>query len=58
MGEGRGAYSVLVENLGERDYVEDPGVGGRIILRWTFRSGMGGMDWIVLVQGRDRWLHL
>jgi hypothetical protein len=31
MGEGRGAYSALMENLREGDHVEDPGVGGRII---------------------------
>ena len=34
----------------------DPGVDGRIILRWTFRKWDvgGGMDWIELVQDRDR----
>jgi hypothetical protein len=29
---------VLWRNLRERDHLEDPGVGGRIILRWTFRK--------------------
>jgi len=33
MGERRGVYSVLVGKLRERDHLEDPGVGGRIILR-------------------------
>jgi hypothetical protein len=28
---------------------------GRIILRWIFRKWGGGMDWIDLVQDRDRW---
>ena len=39
-------------NLRERDHLEDSGVDGRIILRWTFRSGMWVTDWIDVVQGR------
>ena len=47
------------ENLRERDYLEDPGVGGRIILRWVFRMwDEGGMGWIDLVQDRDMWREL
>jgi hypothetical protein len=34
----------------------DPGVGGRIILKWIFKKG--GMDWIELAQDRDRWRAL
>ena len=28
---------------------------GRIILKWVSTCGMRGMDWIDLVQNRDRW---
>ena len=42
--------------LRERDHLEDPGIGGRIILRWIFRKwNGGGMDWIGLAQDRVRW---
>ena len=36
MGERRGVDRVLVGNLRESDYLGDPGVDGRIILRWIF----------------------
>jgi hypothetical protein len=37
----------------------DPGVDGRIILRWIFRKwDVGSVDWIELAQGRDRWRAL
>jgi hypothetical protein len=36
MGEGRGMYRVLVGKPRERGNFEDPGVYGRIILRWIF----------------------
>jgi len=29
-------------NLRERDYLEDPEVDGRVILRWIFRKWDGG----------------
>jgi hypothetical protein len=38
--------------------LEDPGLGGRIILRWIFRKWDGGMDWIKLAQDRDKWQAL
>jgi len=59
MGEGRGVYRILGGNLKERDHWGDPGVDGRIILRWIFRKwDWGGMDWIELAQDRDRWRAL
>ena len=48
-------------NLREINHLEDPGVDGRIILRWIFRKwdvAGGGMDQIDLAQDRDRWLAL
>ena len=60
MGDRRGVYRVLVGgNLREGDHWEDPGVDGRIILRWIFRMcGLGDMDRIDLAQYRDRWRAL
>jgi len=42
-GERRSAY-----------HLKDPGIDGRIILRWIFRKWDGGMDWIALAEDRDR----
>jgi hypothetical protein len=39
MGEERHIYiGFWLGNLRERDYQEDPGIDGRIILRWIVRS--------------------
>jgi len=43
-------------NLRERDHSEDLGIGGRIILRWTFKKWGREMDWIDLAQDRGKWL--
>jgi len=32
----------------------DPGIDARIILRCIFKKCNGGMDWIDIVQDRDR----
>jgi hypothetical protein len=38
MGERRGVYGFYWGNKRERDHLGDPGVDGRIILRWIFRK--------------------
>jgi hypothetical protein len=38
-----------------RDRLEEPGVDGRIILKWIFKKWDGGLDWINLAQDRDMW---
>jgi hypothetical protein len=39
--------------------LEDPGVDGRIILKWIFNKWDGeGIDWIDMVGNRDRYLDL
>jgi hypothetical protein len=39
-------------NLKEIDHVEDPSIGGRIILRWTFRK------WDVVPCTGSVWLRI
>jgi hypothetical protein len=46
--------------LREGNHLGDPGVDGRIILRWIFKKWNGGevMDWVELTQDRDSWRDL
>jgi hypothetical protein len=50
MGEGRGAYGILVGRPEGRNYLEDPDVDGRIILKWIFKKWDGrawnGLIWL------------
>jgi hypothetical protein len=48
----RGAYRVLVEGFSGRDRLEDPGVDGRIILRWILRK------WDVGVWTGSGWFRI
>jgi hypothetical protein len=38
----------------EGNHLDDLNVYGRIILKWIFKKGDGGMDWIDLAVDRDR----
>jgi hypothetical protein len=40
------------ENLRESDYLEEPGIGWRIILRWMFR------DWDLGAWTGSRWIRI
>jgi len=61
MGERRGVYRFWWGNLRERDQLGDPGIDGRIILRWIFPgSGMGvsGLKWNGGIWIGSNWLRL
>jgi len=52
MGERRGVYRVWWGNLRERDHLGDPGVGGRLVLRWIVRK------WDLGVWTGSSWLRI
>jgi len=59
MGRGEAYAGFWWGNLRERDHLGDPGVDGRIMLRWIFRKwDVGVMDWIELTQDTGRWRAL
>jgi len=45
LGERRGLYRVFVGKP-ERDHLGEPGVDGRVIIRWMFRDGGAWTGWI------------
>jgi hypothetical protein len=51
-------FAILVGKSEGRNHLEDPGVDGRIILKWIVKKWDGGMDWIYRHQNRDRWRAL
>jgi hypothetical protein len=55
MGEKRGAYGFWWGDLTEDDNFGDPGVDGRIILKWILKKWDGGINWIEMAEDRDRW---
>jgi len=46
---------ILWENLRDRDYLEDIGKHGRVMLKWILKKWGGVKDWIDMAQDRDRW---
>jgi len=52
-GERRGVYRVLVGKPEGEIHLEDPGIDGRIKLRWIFRKwdGWNGLYWLRMETG-------
>ena len=44
-----------MEGRPDRDHLVDPGVHVGMLLKWIFRKGDRGMDWIELAQDRNKW---
>jgi hypothetical protein len=42
----------------KKNHLKNPGVDGKIILKWSFEKWYGRTDWIDLAQDRDRWRAL
>jgi hypothetical protein len=52
MGKGRGVYRFWWKHLREIVHLGDPGIDGRIILKWIFRK------WKVVVWSRSGWIRI
>jgi hypothetical protein len=56
VGEKKMHKRVLSGNRNEGDHLEDPDVDDRIVLKLILnKSDGGGIDYICLVQDRDKW---
>jgi hypothetical protein len=56
MGEGRGAYRVLLGRREGRRPLGRPKRRWENNIKMDFQEvGWGGMDWIDVIQNRDRW---
>jgi hypothetical protein len=56
MGEKGGAYRILWGDLREGNHLGDPGVDGRIVLKWIFKNWDGvwtGLIWLRIGTGDD-----
>jgi hypothetical protein len=55
VGERRSIYRVLVGKPEGKNHLEDPGVDGRVILRWIFRrwnvGAWTGLKWLRIGTG-------
>jgi hypothetical protein len=55
MGRGDAYRGFWWGNLNERDHLRDPGIDGRIILRWIFRKWevgvWTGLSWLKIGTG-------
>jgi hypothetical protein len=52
MGEIKNAYKILDGKHEGKDYADDLGVNGKIILNWIF--GLEDVDWMHLAEDRDQ----
>jgi len=52
LGRGEAYAGFWYRNLREREHLDDPGVDGKIILRWLFRK------WDVWVWTGSSWLRI